>query len=123
MIQLKLLTQRCVNAGKTRTSLVVHWLRICLPLKAQAQSLIRKHACSQKKKKRGPVGHKEIELLTEGSQLIDEGLLRRDFFFLSWILETLKEVDVRAEGGNLPGVSRRWGDGPHESSLSIGHSC
>ena len=61
--------------------------------------------------------------MTEGSQLIDEGLLRRDFFFLSWILETLKEVDVRAEGGNLPGVSRRWGDGPHESSLSIGHSC
>ena len=83
MIQLKFLTQRCVNAGKkTRTSLVVHWLRICLPLKAQAQSLIREHACSQKKKKkRGPVGYKEIELLTEGSQLIDEGLLRRDFFF------------------------------------------
>ena len=67
------------------------------------------------------MGYKEIVLLTEGSQLIDEGLLRRDFF-LSWTLETLKEVDVRVEGGNLPAVSRRWGDGPHKSSLGIGHS-
>ena len=45
-----------------------------------------------------------------------------EIFFLSWILETLKEVVVRAEGGNLPAVSRRWGDGPHKSSLGIGHS-
>ena len=94
-----------------------------LPSPEGAGSIPDQETCLQpKKKKRGPVGHKEIELLTEGSQLIDEGLLRRDFFFLSWILETPKEVDVRAEGGNLPGVSR-WGDGPHESSLSIGHSC
>ena len=45
-----------------------------------------------------------------------------EIFFLSWILETLKEVDGRVEGGNLPAVSRRWGDGPHKSSLGIGHS-
>lgn len=34
----------------------------------------------------------------------------------------LKEVDVRAEGGNLPAVGGRWGNGPHKSSLGMGDS-
>lgn len=85
MIQFKLLTHRCVNAGKkTRACLMVHWLRICLLPSTEegAGSIPDQGTCLQpKKKKRGPVGYKEIVLLTEGSQLIDEGLLRRDFFF------------------------------------------
>ena len=56
-----------------------------LPSTEGAGSIPDQGTCLQpkkkKKKERGPVGYKEIELLTEGSQLIDEGLLRRDFFF------------------------------------------